>query len=485
MADEQVLDEKLADCPVEAQEEKPASDPAHDEGRVPPGCAEQVQIPQAKSSADRLSDAEPALTWRSSATLTLHLERTISSAAPRSTLIASILTIAASIAWIATFISTGYAGKVLPWCITLAGIAIAACLQLPAGGVNSRSNAEEGKRENASRSADTPHRLFESFTASYLAFSIVLCAWMMLLQFKPERKTVAARQFIDIELASPTDYVKRDELLPSTKDADTLRKRTGSTEKMITAVAVQPRSIPPKAERNMTETEEAGDPAPHTTPQSAPEAKTITTIARKEKTSQSAKSGNAPPANVVRSEAAPLPEVKLPEGWRVFQAERPMAKSPAARAGLNTKTARSQNEPMLFEEVAPIELYELADNSGDAGIEVWQSGGRSEGGKGAPSTLQEYLKNLHKRIKRAWTPPHGDPRVAEVLFRISREGKLTSVRLLTSSGHQDADRAAMEAIMSCAPYKSLPSDYQPAFLDIRYTFNYRTDELTEVKNAYQ
>ncbi|MCC7528326.1 MAG: TonB C-terminal domain-containing protein, partial [Candidatus Melainabacteria bacterium] len=126
---------------------------------------------------------------------------------------------------------------------------------------------------------------------------------------------------------------------------------------------------------------------------------------------------------------------------------------------------------------------EVVDNEGDAGIEIFQAGGRSAGGKGAPSSLQDYLKLLHKRIKRAWSPPNGDPRVAQILFRITKAGKLKQIRLVRSSGNSDCDEAAMNAICACAPFKGLPPDFPSDCLDIKYTFNYKVDSLSEVPEA--
>ena len=112
--------------------------------------------------------------------------------------------------------------------------------------------------------------------------------------------------------------------------------------------------------------------------------------------------------------------------------------------------------------------------------ELWQAGGHSKGGTGSPSTLATYLKDLHRRIKRAWVPPVGETRTAQILFRIKRGGNLTSIKLERSSGNTDSDEAAMAAIASCSPFKSLPDDYPGEYLDLEYTFNYTVDRLSEM-----
>ena len=61
-----------------------------------------------------------------------------------------------------------------------------------------------------------------------------------------------------------------------------------------------------------------------------------------------------------------------------------------------------------------------------------------------------------------------------------KNGTLASIKLVTSSGDSDADGSAMRAIAACSPFKSLPTDYPAAYLDLQYTFNYSVDELSEV-----
>src|SRR5262249_8816145 len=74
---------------------------------------------------------------------------------------------------------------------------------------------------------------------------------------------------------------------------------------------------------------------------------------------------------------------------------------------------------MQLEEVAPLAMTEVKDNDGDNSVELWQDGGRSRGGTGATSSLAEYLKELHKKLKRTWSPPPGPVRHIKVLFRLT------------------------------------------------------------------
>lgn len=384
---------------------------------------------------------------------------------------AGLLTVAASFAWIGAAVASGMAASIVPWLITLLLVALAGLTHI----VN---HPDAENREGVGR-------LWESFSASYLSFSILMCIWLSISAKTPPPKTLSQRQFIDIELTSSADFEDRKDPLPGTKEYDALRKRTGSTEKTKMAMMPKPDKTDKRDERAQQRTEETGEPAPRPTAE-----KKASTMVRRQIKSQPVKNLMAArvpdSSNSVRTseeEQSRVPDFKPPAGWRVFEAARPLAAStPMKKSGLKTQS-HAARDSLIMEEAAPVELMELADNDGDAGVEIFQSGGRSKGGKGQTSNLQVYLKLLHQRIKRAWSPPHGDPRAAELLFRIARNGKLTSVTLLRTSGAPAADAAAIKAITACAPFSTLPEDFKSEYLDIRYTFNYRVDELSEVSGG--
>ncbi|MBI4533149.1 MAG: TonB C-terminal domain-containing protein, partial [Candidatus Melainabacteria bacterium] len=151
----------------------------------------------------------------------------------------------------------------------------------------------------------------------------------------------------------------------------------------------------------------------------------------------------------------------------------------AQRQPVNSSKQNLSTEEFM-QEVDPPELVELMDNEGNHGIHVWQPGGRSSGGTGAASELAKYLKELHKRIKAAWLPPRGQTRTTEILFRIRKTGDLVLVRVLHSSEDSQSDRQAIEAITASAPFSKLPPDCSLPYLDVKYTFNYSVDQLSEV-----
>ncbi len=100
--------------------------------------------------------------------------------------------------------------------------------------------------------------------------------------------------------------------------------------------------------------------------------------------------------------------------------------------------------------------------------------------KGAPGidALREpdfgpYMRELQRRIKMNWDPPKGDESKRVVLlFSISRDGRLLSVKVHKSSGLASADKAAIAAVQLTAPFKPLPPEYKGSSVDIQFTFDY-------------
>lgn len=398
--------------------------------------------------------------------------------AGKSTLPANLLTAATSTLWIAVFIYNGVAGISLPWSITLACVAFWAL---------ATSRKQTQKHAFAASRIGTPEegRFARYFSTTYLSVSLLLFAWLFAHGFKVKTPVVAQKQFIDIELTSFADFKDNQALTASTEEKDSQRKRSGSTDKVsMTPPVVQPDSR--QANRTSQKTEEAGKRALQSV---APKKITAAPTEMVLKGVQVQSAVNSLDADIAaqqqkaETKARLISQVKLPSGWKSVQADQTFTRQTNTSPGVKSEQSRASNESMFMEESSPVELFEVVDNEGDAGIEIFQAGGRSSGGKGAPSTLQEYLKQLHKRIKRAWTPPNGDPRVAQILFRITKDGKLKQIRLVHSSGNSDCDESAMNAIAACAPFKGLPADFAADCLDIKYTFNYKVDTLSEVSAA--
>ncbi len=84
-----------------------------------------------------------------------------------------------------------------------------------------------------------------------------------------------------------------------------------------------------------------------------------------------------------------------------------------------------------------------------------------------------YMRELQRRIKAAWNPPKDSyTKRITVLMRIAKGGSLEACKVFQSSGNPKADKAAMDAVYSVAPFKPLPADYKGKSVDIQFTFDY-------------
>jgi len=84
-----------------------------------------------------------------------------------------------------------------------------------------------------------------------------------------------------------------------------------------------------------------------------------------------------------------------------------------------------------------------------------------------------YMRELERRIKRNWDPPKGnESKRVVLLFKIGRDGRLLSVKVVKSSGNASADQAAKSAVELTAPFKPLPPEFKRSYIDIEFTFDY-------------
>lgn len=90
-----------------------------------------------------------------------------------------------------------------------------------------------------------------------------------------------------------------------------------------------------------------------------------------------------------------------------------------------------------------------------------------------------YMSELQRRIKRNWNPPRGNESKRVILiFKISRDGRLISLRVKQSSGNPEADSAAKAAVELAAPFRPLPPEYRGNSVDIDFTFDYNVLGIT-------
>ncbi len=307
------------------------------------------------------------------------------------------------------------------------------------------------------------------------------------------KKPKPTRQIVEIELVAPSDAIDRKEILPSSDKETANRAHKGAlytvASPLLTGSPV-PRSNlrsnlssqPAIIKDNNDKTYSAIKTKKQPDLLAADKAK-AEPIAKSEAITQ-----QIPAEENISDKAAPL-TFKAPDNWKTVIVAKGKDNSIAFSAYskiMATKT-RPQNSQAVLSEVEPASMIESIDSDSKPTILTVQSGGRSSEGTGAPSHLHEYLKLLNQKVRNNWIPPRGIDRIAIIEFRISKGGKLVSTKAMPYGAAANADReaeaAAIAALNKTFPFLPLPEEIKTTYLDVRYTFNYRFNQISEVSSA--
>jgi len=83
-----------------------------------------------------------------------------------------------------------------------------------------------------------------------------------------------------------------------------------------------------------------------------------------------------------------------------------------------------------------------------------------------------YVERLAHLIGLNWFKPTQTPTTNPVIhFEIQRDGTITDVRMVDSSGLPYVDRAAMRAVIASSPVPPLPAEYRGSHLGIQVIFD--------------
>ncbi len=86
--------------------------------------------------------------------------------------------------------------------------------------------------------------------------------------------------------------------------------------------------------------------------------------------------------------------------------------------------------------------------------------------------LAPYFAEIRRRIKLNWQPESpGEEQFTVLTFAIQRDGQLTGLKVAETSGAQQVDRDALEAVQKSAPFDILPQSFKRDRLEIQFSFN--------------
>jgi TonB family protein len=100
------------------------------------------------------------------------------------------------------------------------------------------------------------------------------------------------------------------------------------------------------------------------------------------------------------------------------------------------------------------------------------------GGGDFSGRFPSYVDAVRNRISSNWLQSTVDPTVrwaprASFSFQVMRDGTVTNVQMLQSSGNRSVDNSALRAILSSSPMSALPSNYSGSSVTVEFWFDFR------------
>src|SRR5579863_7234141 len=100
------------------------------------------------------------------------------------------------------------------------------------------------------------------------------------------------------------------------------------------------------------------------------------------------------------------------------------------------------------------------------------------GGGDFAGRFPSYVDAVRNRISSNWLQSTVDPAVrwaprASFSFQVMRDGTVTNVQMLQSSGNRSVDNSALRAILSSSPMSALPSGYPGNSVTVEFWFDFR------------
>ncbi|MDQ5936374.1 MAG: hypothetical protein QG574_3710 [Cyanobacteriota bacterium erpe_2018_sw_21hr_WHONDRS-SW48-000092_B_bin.40] len=413
--------------------------------------------------------------------------------------------------WLSCIVLTDHAADVLAWVLLLLALKLCSVTRW----LRVRQELHFGtetlfKPELESRSLVSSNKItlepeLEELVAPTIAFfSFALPATLLAIylffhiDLNQLKKPNSTRQIVEIELVAPSDAIDRKEILPSSEKEIANKAHKGALYTVASPAltgAPLPRSNPRSNLTSRPDSSSANNDKTNLAikPKKQPDLLEANKAKAEPKAEPEAKSDairqQTPAAENISYPAAPV-TFKAPDSWKTVIVAKGKDNSIAFAAyskAMATKSNSPRNSQALLSEVEPANMIESIDSDGKPTTLTVQSGGRSSNGYGAPSNLHEYLKLLNQKVRNNWIPPRGIDRIAIIEFRISKAGKLVSTKAMPHGAAENADReaeaAAVAALNKTFPFLPLPEELKTTYLDVRYTFNYRFNQISEVSSA--
>lgn len=105
-------------------------------------------------------------------------------------------------------------------------------------------------------------------------------------------------------------------------------------------------------------------------------------------------------------------------------------------------------------------------------------GMQGPGGGDFGSKYSWFVDAVRNRISSNWLQSMVDPSVrfaprATLTFTILRDGTITNIQIIHSSGNSSVDNSAKRAILSSSPVMKLPNDYSGQVVNVEFWFEFK------------
>jgi protein TonB len=168
-----------------------------------------------------------------------------------------------------------------------------------------------------------------------------------------------------------------------------------------------------------------------------------------------------PPAQKTPEMTAPDPALKArpkPAQEKVTEAPKE-ARSKTPTTGAQEKTGRA--------------MAETNSQANQLGLSTGGGGGTGSQINLANFCCPEYIGEMVNRINQNWNSRQGTPGTSTMKFTIQRDGRITDITVVQSSGYQMLDYLAQRALMAVSPLPPLPPAYTNPTLTINLQFEYQ------------
>lgn len=176
-----------------------------------------------------------------------------------------------------------------------------------------------------------------------------------------------------------------------------------------------------------------------------------------------------------------VPEMRLPSKIYSVKILRPIIRKPEPEKKAEAVVEKppvstpkpKKKEPEKKEEAPEPKQEEAADQPLDVSMEKDGLELTSVEVDAPRFPFSYYLSAIERKVSQNWfssQADRGDGFSCVVYFRLSRNGRISELRVEESSGNAYFDRAAMRAVRSSDPFPPLPKAFSDSWLGIHFTF---------------